>query len=136
MSTATDNCAATPTGGDHSTVGDGTSGYSRAQPNTLTGTSTTGGTTSYIYDAGGNLLLQTDPITTLCVGSEQITITLDDLAGTVTGGATIVRTGVGTQQPLPRRCSSRRMPTRPSLKSSRGEGNPLRASWRRARELG
>ncbi|WP_030606318.1 hypothetical protein [Streptomyces fulvoviolaceus] len=131
MSTATDNCAATPTGGDHSTVGDGitggaywtswpydavgnrltqtrhtvtTSGYSSAQPNPLTGTSTTGGSTgstSYIYDADGNLLLQTDPTTTtLCVGSEQITITLDDSAGTVTGGATVVRTGAGTLNSL------------------------------------
>ncbi|WP_158812277.1 RHS repeat domain-containing protein [Streptomyces fulvoviolaceus] len=90
--TATDNCAATPTSGDHSTVGDGitggaywtswtfdavgnrltqtqhtvsgtgsdtvtTSGYSSGQPNTLTATTTTGGTTgstSYGYDSDGN----------------------------------------------------------------------------------
>ncbi|MET7735850.1 RHS repeat-associated core domain-containing protein [Streptomyces sp. NPDC005402] len=181
--TATDNCATTPTSGDHSTVGDGitggaywtswtydavgnrltqtqhtvsgtgsdavtTSGYSSGQPNTLTSTATTGGSsastsygydnagntttrntgtgnqtllwnnsgqltkvsnsttgtaTSYVYDAGGNLLLQIDPTTTtLYLGSEQIT--LDNSAGTATGvryysapgGARIVRTGTGT----------------------------------------
>ncbi|MFE3852406.1 RHS repeat-associated core domain-containing protein [Streptomyces griseorubiginosus] len=181
--TATDNCSATPTSSDHSSVGDGitggaywtswtydaignrltqtrhtvagtgsdtvtTSGYSSGQPNTLTSTATTGGATastsygydnagntttrntgtgnqtllwnnsgqltkisnsttgtatSYVYDAGGNLLLQIDPTTTtLYLGSEQIT--LDNSAGTATGvryysapgGATIVRTGTGT----------------------------------------
>jgi RHS repeat-associated protein len=125
-----------------------TSGWSSSQPNTLTGTTTTGGTTastsygydsagntttrdtstgdqsliwnnagqlttvsnsttgtatSYIYDADGSLLLQIDPTTTtLYLGSEQIT--LNDSAGTTTGvryysasgGATIVRTGTGT----------------------------------------
>nr|WP_275424805.1 RHS repeat-associated core domain-containing protein [Streptomyces sp. SID13726] len=125
-----------------------TSGYSSGQPNTLTSTASTGGSsastsygydnagntttrntgtgtqtllwnnsgqltkvsnattgtaTSYVYDAGGNLLLQTDPTTTtLYLGSEQIT--LNDSAGTATGvryysapgGATIVRTGTGT----------------------------------------
>ncbi|MFJ4633494.1 RHS repeat-associated core domain-containing protein [Streptomyces sp. NPDC088847] len=121
-----------------------TSGWSSSQPNTMTGTTTTGGTTgstsytydaagntttrdtstgdqtllwnnteqltsvsnsttgtatSYIYDADGNLLLQTDPTTTLYLGSEQIT--LNNSAGTATGvryysapgGTTIVRTG-------------------------------------------
>ncbi|MDH6580844.1 YD repeat-containing protein, partial [Kitasatospora sp. MAP5-34] len=87
--TGTDNCAATPTSSDHSTVGDGitggtywtswthdaignrltqnqhalsgstdtvtTSSYSTTQPNTLTGTSATGGaTTGYSYDPAGN----------------------------------------------------------------------------------
>ncbi|MGY5061026.1 RHS repeat domain-containing protein, partial [Streptomyces sp. 900105755] len=180
--TATDSCSATPTGSDHSTVGDGISGSTywtswtydeignrltqtqhtvsgsgsdtlttsiwSGKPNTLTGTTNTGGSTSstsytyddagntqtrntstgnqtllwnnagqltsvsnsttgtatsYIYDAVGNLLLQIDPsTTTLYLGSEQIT--LNDAAGTATGvryytapgGATIVRTGTGT----------------------------------------
>ncbi|MEU5314946.1 polymorphic toxin-type HINT domain-containing protein [Streptomyces sp. NPDC021562] len=180
--TATDSCSATPTGSDHSTVGDGISGGTywtswtydeignrltqtqhtvsgsgsdtlttsiwSGKPNTLTGTTNTGGSTSstsytyddagntqtrntstgnqtllwnnagqltsvsnsttgtatnYIYDADGNLLLQIDPsTTTLYLGSEQIT--LNDAAGTATGvryytapgGATIVRTGTGT----------------------------------------
>lgn len=90
--TATDNCSATPTSSDHSTVGDGITGgtywtswtydaignrdtqtqhtvsgtgsdtithnaYSSSQPNTLTGTTDTGGstgTTSYGYDSAGN----------------------------------------------------------------------------------
>ncbi|MEU3516729.1 RHS repeat-associated core domain-containing protein [Streptomyces sp. NPDC006654] len=65
--------------------------------------SATGAATSYIYDADGNLLLQIDPsTTTLYLGSEQIT--LNTSAGTATGvryynapgGATIVRTGTGT----------------------------------------
>ena len=125
-----------------------TSGWSSSQPNTLTSTTTTGGSTgstsygydsvgnattrdtstgdqtllwnnneqltkvtnsttgtatSYIYDAGGNLLLQIDPTaTTLYLGGEQIT--LNTSAGTATGvryyplpgGATAIRTGTGT----------------------------------------
>ena len=187
--TATDNCAATPSAADHSTVGDplnpagayweafgydsagdrksetallgtadgaSTTSYSYngnatsavSQPTTLTASSTTGaapasasysyytngeqktrtspggsqtlkwnnageltsvatGTTpdaSYIYDAGGNLLLQTDAVagtTTLYLPGEQITDS--NAAGTTSGvryyplpgGATAVRTGTG-----------------------------------------
>jgi RHS repeat-associated protein len=131
------------TSGGQDTVTSNT--YSASQPNTLTATSTTGGSTSstsygydpagdmttrntslgnqtlnwdnaghlskvansttntstnYVYDASGQLLLQTDPTTTtLYLGSEQITYTPG--TGTTTGaryytapgGATIVRTG-------------------------------------------
>jgi len=68
-------------------------------------TNTTSGTdSSYIYDASGNLLLETDgDDTTLYLPGEQITV--DTSAGTVAsatryysvpGGATVVRTGAGT----------------------------------------
>ncbi len=179
--TATDKCAATPTSGNDSTVGDGISGgsywtswtfdaignrltqdqhsltsgtsdtvttntYSSTQPNTVTGTTNTGGSTSstsygydstgntttrdtstgnqtlswdndgqltkvanattnastsYIYDADGNLLLQTDPSgTTLYLGSEQVTVAGSTTTGVryydAPGGTTIVRTGTGS----------------------------------------
>lgn len=77
--------------------------WNNAEQLTNVANSTTGTATGYIYDAGGNLLLQVDPTTTtLYLGSEQIT--LNDSAGTatgvryypLTGGATAVRTGAGT----------------------------------------
>ncbi|MFJ3795421.1 RHS repeat domain-containing protein [Streptomyces sp. NPDC090088] len=84
-------------------TGDQALSWDNAEQLTSVSNSTTGTTTSYIYDADGNLLLQIDPsTTTLYLGSEQIT--LNDSAGTATGvryytapgGATIVRTGTGT----------------------------------------
>ncbi|WP_051801270.1 RHS repeat domain-containing protein [Streptomyces sp. NRRL F-525] len=84
-------------------TGDQTLLWNNAEQLTSVSNSTTGTATSYIYDADGNLLLQTDPTTvTLYLGSEQIT--LNDAAGTATGvryysatgGTTIVRTGTGT----------------------------------------
>ncbi|WP_307783110.1 polymorphic toxin-type HINT domain-containing protein [Streptomyces sp. MBT53] len=84
-------------------TGDQTLLWNNAEQLTSVSNSTTGTATSYIYDADGNLLLQIDPsTTTLYLGSEQIT--LNDSAGTATGvryysapgGATIVRTGTGT----------------------------------------
>ncbi|MGW2525033.1 RHS repeat-associated core domain-containing protein [Streptomyces sp. NPDC001617] len=84
-------------------TGDQTLVWNNAEQLTSVSNSTTGTTTSYIYDANGNLLLQIDPsTTTLYLGSEQIT--LNDSTGTATGvryytapgGATIVRTGTGT----------------------------------------
>ncbi|MEW2300872.1 polymorphic toxin-type HINT domain-containing protein [Streptomyces sp. NPDC006655] len=77
--------------------------WNNAEQLTSVSNSTTGTATNYIYDADGDLLLQVDPsTTTLYLGSEQIT--LNDAAGTATGvryytapgGATIVRTGTGT----------------------------------------
>jgi RHS repeat-associated protein len=87
----------------HTSTGDQTLIWNNAEQLTSVSNSTTGTTTSYIYDAAGSLLLQIDPTTTtLYLGSEQIT--LDNSAGTATGvryysapgGATIVRTGTGT----------------------------------------
>ncbi|MEU9343738.1 polymorphic toxin-type HINT domain-containing protein [Streptomyces sp. NPDC048278] len=84
-------------------TGDQTLIWNNAEQLTNVSNSTTGTATSYIYDADGNLLLQIDPsTTTLYLGSEQIT--LNDSTGTATGvryytapgGATIVRTGTGT----------------------------------------
>ncbi|MFD3582870.1 polymorphic toxin-type HINT domain-containing protein [Streptomyces sp. NPDC058683] len=84
-------------------TGDQTLVWNNADQLTSVSNSTTGTATSYIYDAGGSLLLQIDPsTTTLYLGSEQIT--LNDSAGTATGvryysapgGSTIVRTGTGT----------------------------------------
>jgi RHS repeat-associated protein len=66
--------------------------------------STSGTDSSYIYDANGNLLLETDGgDTTLYLPSEQITV--DDSADTIVsaaryytlpGGITVVRTGLGS----------------------------------------
>ncbi|MFG2937130.1 polymorphic toxin-type HINT domain-containing protein [Streptomyces sp. NPDC048282] len=87
----------------NTTAGNQTLLWNNAGQLTSVSNSTTGTATSYIYDADGNLLLQIDPsTTTLYLGSEQIT--LNDAAGTATGvryynapgGATIVRTGTGT----------------------------------------
>ncbi|MCG7208169.1 GH-E family nuclease [Streptomyces arenae] len=87
----------------HTSAGDQTLLWNSAGQLTSVSNSTTGTATNYIYDTDGNLLLQVDPsTTTLYLGSEQIT--LNDSAGTATGvryytapgGATIVRTGTGT----------------------------------------
>ena len=84
-------------------TGDQTLTWNENDQLTKVANSTTGTSTSYLYDADGNLLLQIDPnSTTLYLGSEQIT--LDDSTGTATGvryystpgGATVVRTGTGT----------------------------------------
>lgn len=84
-------------------AGDQTLAWNNAEQLTKVSNSTTGTSTSYIYDADGNLLLQIDPsTTTLYLGSEQIT--LNDTTGTSTGvryystsgDATAVRTGTGT----------------------------------------
>jgi len=87
----------------NTSTGNQTLVWNNAEQLTSVSNSTTGNSTGYIYDADGNLLLQIDPsTTTLYLGSEQIT--LNDSAGTATGvryysapgGATIVRTGTGT----------------------------------------
>ncbi|CAM5696744.1 GIY-YIG domain-containing protein OS=Streptomyces canus OX=58343 GN=AQI96_40750 PE=4 SV=1 [Streptomyces canus] len=87
----------------HTSTGDQTLAWNNAEQLTSISNSTTGTAASYIYNADGSLLLQIDPTTTtLYLGSEQIT--LNDAAGTATGvryysapgGATIVRTGTGT----------------------------------------
>lgn len=87
----------------NTSTGNQTLVWNNTEQLTSVSNSTTGTATSYIYDADGNLLLQIDPTTTtLYLGSEQIT--LNDSAGTATGvryysasgGATIVRTGTGT----------------------------------------
>ncbi|MEH0450175.1 hypothetical protein QA811_43230 [Streptomyces sp. B21-102] len=59
------------------------------------------GTTSYIYDADGNVLLQSDPnSTTLYLPGEQLTLTGTTTTGVrylpLPGGGTVVRTGTGT----------------------------------------
>jgi RHS repeat-associated protein len=87
----------------HTSTGDQSLVWNNAGQLTNVSNSTTGTTTSYIYDAAGSLLLQIDPTTTtLYLGGEQIT--LNDAAATATGvryysapgGTTIVRTGTGT----------------------------------------
>ncbi|MDR6981264.1 RHS repeat-associated protein [Streptomyces sp. 3330] len=59
------------------------------------------GTTGYVYDADGNVLLQTDPTsTTLYLPGEQLTLTGTTTTGVrylpLPGGGTAVRTGTGT----------------------------------------
>ena len=66
----------------------------------LASMTTSGGTTGYIYDADGNLLIQTDPSsTTLYLSDEEITLTGSTLTGTryyQLGGQTVAaRTGAG-----------------------------------------